>query len=190
MTPSKKYEILDALPTYGPMYIPIAENGEQFYSEGFVVRFYKKDGSEWVANFQPGWTSLKAVYELENTSNLLVIALGTCYIMDLDKTKPISVFGVGYSNVLKTENGRLVLQDQTDLTIIETNGEHWDTERISWDELKDLKIESNIVSGLSYNPMNDADEWVAFSYNLDNKILTGGSYYKFETINKPWWKIW
>jgi hypothetical protein len=185
----KRYEILDALPTYGPMYIPVTENGEPFYSEGFVVRFYKSDGTDWIANFQPGWTNYKAIYELANSNNLLVIACGTCYLMNPDEIKPISVFGVGYLSVLKSKNGRLILQDQTDLTFIETNGEHWHTERISWDGLSELKLDNNIVSGLSYDPMNDAAEWVEFSYNIDDKILTGGSYHRYDK-KKPWWKIW
>lgn len=190
MTTEKRYEILNSLPTYGPMYVPVKDNGEAFYSEGFPVRFYKTDGTEWVANFKPGWTDLKVIYELKNTSKLLVIACGTCYLMNPEETKPISVFGVGYSTVLKCQNGRLILQDQTDLTIIETDGNHWDTERISWDGLKDLKIENNIITGLSFDPVNDADEWVGFSYDIDTKILTGGSYNRYEIIKKPWWKIW
>lgn len=31
---------------------PIASDGKQFYLEGFVVRFYRWDASEWVANFE------------------------------------------------------------------------------------------------------------------------------------------
>ena len=172
------------------MYIPVTENDETFYSEGFPVRFYKSDKTDWVANFKPGWTNLKVIYELKDTSNLLVIACGTCYLMNPDETKPISVFGVGYSTVLNAPDGRLVLQDQTDLTIIETDGNHWDSERVSWDGLKDLKLENNIVTGLSYDPMNDADEWVNFTYDIRTKILTGGSYHGYETMKKPWWKIW
>ena len=189
MTETKKYEILDALPTYGPMYIPVTENDETFYSEGFPVRFYKSDGTDWVANFKPGGTDLKKIYELKDTPNLLVIACGTCYLMNPDETKPISVFGVGYATVLKTQDGKLILQDDTDLTIIETNGNHWDTERISWDGLKDLKIENHIVRGLSFDPMNDADEWVNFTFDIDTKVLTGGSYHRYDN-KKPWWKIW
>ena len=195
MTETKKYEILDSLPTYGPMYIPVSESGELFYSEGFAVRFYRSDDTEWIANFQLGWTDLKEIYQLEDTSNLLVIACGTCYLMNPDETKPISVFGVGFERVLKNEDGRLILQDQTDLTIIETNGNHWNTDRISWDGLKEVKIENNILSGLSYDPMNDADEWISFTVDLDTKILTGGSYHKYDIkhkfgVKKPWWKVW
>jgi hypothetical protein len=91
-----------------------------------------------------------------------------------------SVFGGGYVTVLHTQDGQLVLQDQTGRTIIQTNGNYWHTERISWDGLRELKFENNIVSGLSYDPMNAADEWVDFSFDIDKKVLTGGSYNRYE----------
>lgn len=173
------------------MYVPVTDKGEPFYSEGFAVRFYKTDGTEWVANFQPGWTDLKQIIEFDKTQNLLVIACGTCYLMNPNDTKPIQVFGVGYSDIFSASNDRLVLQDQTDLTIIEPDGSHWDTERISWDGLKQLKVENNTVTGLSYDPMYDADEWVHFFYDLDTRTLTGGSYHRYDNKKaRPWWKIW
>ncbi len=181
---------MEALPTSGPMYIPVTENDGAFYSEGFPVRFYKSDGTDWVANFKPGWTDLKVICELKDTTHILVIAGGTCYLMNPDETKPISVFGVGYSAVINAPDGRLVLQDQTDLTIVQTDGNYWNSERISWDGLKDLKLDNNIITGLSYDPMHDADEWVNFTYDIGTKILTGGSYHRYDTIKKPWWKLW
>lgn len=185
----KRYEILGSLPTYGPMYVPVTDNGEPFYSEGFTVRLYTADGTEWVANFQPGWTDLKEIIEFEKTQNLLVVACGTCYLMNPDDTKPLVVFGVGYSDIFKASNDRLVMQDQTHLTIIEPDGSHWHTERISWDGFKEIKIENSIITGLSYDPMHDADEWVHFSYDIDTKVLIGGSYHRYDN-KKPWWKLW
>ena len=202
MTDIKRYEILDALPTYGPMYISVADNDESFYSEGFAVRFFKSDGTDWVANFKPGWTGLNAVYEFTDQQYILVIAGGTCYLMNPDEDKPKSTFGVGYETVIKNLDGRLILQDLTDLTVIEPNGEHWHTERISWDGIKDLKLERNLVSGLSFDPMNDKDEWVEFVVDLEKRNVKGGSFrqYEFKPVEesvqrkndtkKPWWKIW
>ena len=158
------------------MYIPVTENGEPFYSEGYPVCFYKSDGTQWIANFQPGWTNLKCVIELENTSNILVIARGTCYVMSPDETKPIAVFGVGFSHIFKASENRLVLQDQTDFTIIEPDGTYWDTGRISWDGFAEVKVDNNLVSGLAFNPTSDADEWVQFYYDLNTNILVGGSF--------------
>lgn len=172
------------------MYIPVTKNDQPLYSEGFPVRFFKADGTDWVANFELGWTDLKIICELNDTCNLLVIAGGTCYLMNPEEAKPISVFGVGYSSVLRASDGRLILEDQIDLTIVETDGSHWATERISWDGIKELRLENNTVTGLSYDPMYDADDWIDFTYDIDTKTLTGGSYQKYESIKKPWWKIW
>lgn len=190
----KRYEILDSLPTYGPMYVPVSNNGKPFYSEGFVVQFYKSDGSTWVANFQPGWTDLDSILELENSQNILVIAYGIGYLMNPDNTNPLEVFGLDYSKVLKAPNNRYILQGNTDLTIIEPDGNYWVTERISWDGIEDIEIDNNTIRGLSYFPTHSEEEWVKFSYNIETKILEGGSYQHAEPINnetkKPWWKMW
>jgi hypothetical protein len=187
----KRYEILQSLPTYGPMYIPVTEDGTPYYSEGFPVRFIRKNGTEWVANFKPGWTNLKLVVELKKSSNLLIIANGTCYIINPENTIPISVFGVDFSDVLNANNDRLVLHNEIELTVIEPNGDYWNTERISWDGIKELQIIDNNITGLSYDPMN-SDEWIPFKYNIDTRILEGGSYPRYFPQNnkKPWWKIW
>lgn len=200
MKESKRYEILESLPAYGSMYIPVAEKDEPYYSEGFVVRFFKTDGTDWVANFKPGWTGLNAVHEFEQKLEILVIAGGTCYFMNPDEEKPKLIFGVGYEIVIKTLDGRLILQDLTDLTIIEPNGEHWHTERLAWDGIKDLTIEGNLVSGLSFDPIRDKSEWVEFVVDLEKRSIKGGSYrqYEFKSDNqksekkrkKLWWKIW
>ena len=186
-----RYEILTSLPAYGAMYIPVTGDGRPCYSEGFPVRFYKTDGTTWIANFRLGWTQLKQVIELEKTSDVIVVAGGCCYRMDPDETKPLDVFGHDYCEIFKINNGRYVLQGEIDLTIIEPYGAHWATERISWDGLKEVKVENNVITGLSYDPMDRIHEWVEFSYDLDARTLTGGSYRKYNFNNKkPWWKIW
>jgi len=171
------------------MYVPVAEDGEPFYSQGVPVRFYRSDGTDWVANVYPGCTTLTQIIELKNTPNLLVIASGTCYLMNADDTKPISAFGAAYCDIFRASNDRLVLQDQTELTIVEANGTWWNTVRISWDGLAEIRVDNNVVSGLAYDPMEDTDEWIPFTYDLDTKTLAGGSYYRPEST-KPWWKIW
>ena len=63
------------------MYIPVAEDGEGYYSEGSVVRFIRKDGTDWVANFKPGWTDLSFVKEFREYNRVLVIANGQGYLL-------------------------------------------------------------------------------------------------------------
>ena len=183
------FEILNSLPAYGPMYVSIAPNDEGFYSEGYVIQFFKSDGTEWIGNFQPGWTNFRTVIELSG-SKLLIIASGTCYIMSPDQQTPISVFGVGYEAILKTKKGMYVLQDQTDLTILDGFGNHSHSERISYDGIKELSLDENgLVHGISYYPTSNSDEWIPFMYDIENRRLSGGSFGE-STPEKKWWKFW
>ena len=202
MKKEKKYEILKSLPPYGPMYTSISEDGTENYSEGYVLKFFKSDNTEWVANFKTGWTDFYYVHSFDNNEFILVISGGTCYIMHPNEKKQRSVFGVRYKSVIEMKNGGLILEDLTDLTIVEPNGEFWHSERISFDGLKDIKLIDNVVSGLSFEPTTGDGRWIEFSLNLETKELYGGSFNQLfgnkkksyqtngETESKPWWKIW
>jgi hypothetical protein len=177
MQPRKRYDILQGLPSYGPMYIPVSENGEQFYSEGFVVRFYRSDGSEWVANFKPGCTHFSLVVDYPDKNRIVVIAKGQGYIMTPDQQTPIETFGVNIKDGIQTADNQIVLVDDIYLTFINDKGTVWQSERISWDGIKDLKLQDNVLTGLSYDPMGSSiNEWVPFSFDLGTKQITGGSY--------------
>ena len=205
MSHISRYQILESLPAYGSMYIPVGENNEAYYSEGYVVRFYTSEDTTWVGNFKPGLTELNGVYEFEHDLYILVIAGGTCYLMNPDFKQPVSIFGARYETVVKTLDGRLILHDSTDLTVFEADGEHWHTERISWDGIKDLTVEGNLVSGVAYEPTVDSDEWVEFVVDLEKRNVKGGSWrqyeskspvekahlmYKNQPAKRRWWKIW
>jgi hypothetical protein len=184
-----KFQILDALPTYGPMYVSVTDNNQPYFSQGFAVRFNKHDGSTWVANFKPGWTAFNEVIELAEP-NILVIAGGTSYLMDPDKEYPIDVFGVGYKKVFHASDGRIVLPDESNITVVEDNGAHWCSEMISYGGLEEINLEDNIISGLFYYPTAEKEEWLPFTYNIDSKTLV--SNYSGDDIKplKKWWKFW
>ena len=185
------------------MYIPVTNDGQPFYSQGFVVRLYKSDGSNWVANFQLGLGGHSGVYELQEKSKFVIFAGGNCYIMTPDSTKPLDRFGVAFQQVFISNQKELIVIDLTDITVIEPNGQHWDSERISWDGFKDLKLSESTISGLSFDPMDRKNEWIPFTFNIQTREITGGSYrrYEFTPIGKnvervkrkdetPWWKFW
>jgi hypothetical protein len=175
----KRYDILDGLPSYGPMYIPVSEDGEQFYSEGFVVRFYKSDGSEWVANFKPGWTGFSLVVDYPDKNRIVVIAKGQGYIMTPDQQTPIDKFGVDIKEAIKIEDNKIILVDDIHVRLIDDKGIIWQSERISWDGIKDIEVKDNILTGLSYDPMDSINEWIPFSIHLDTKEIVGGSYRRY-----------
>ena len=187
----ERYELLAGLPPYGPMYIPVTEDGRPFYSEGVVVRFYRTDGTDWVANFEPGWTELSGVFDFPDTDHMLVVACGRCYVMDPEQVHPMAVFGVDCKYALKSPDGQLILSSTVSLTVVEPDGTHWNTERISWDGLEDLRIDGSKISGVAYHPMLESDEWVPFSYDIDRRELVGGSFdWHGPPKKQPWWKFW
>jgi len=89
---NKRYEVLDGLPTYGEMAIPITYNDELFVSEGYVVKFYKNDGTDWIANFQLGWTDTSKVISSNKSNIIFVVAGGIGYIINPDSIEPINFF--------------------------------------------------------------------------------------------------
>ena len=174
---NKRYEILESLPVYGPMYISVTENNEPFFSEGFPVRFYKSDGTNWVANFKTGWTSLYEVFDFPERDKTVVFAGGIAYIMSPDKEESLLTFGMTINKVIQANNGSLLCADDISIVLLDNqNGELWRSERISWDGLKDLDLNGDVLHGYSYTPVNSIEEWSEFTLNLKSKELTGGSY--------------
>jgi len=106
MIEHKRYEILDSLPVYGPMYIPVTDDDEPFFSEGLPIRFFKSDGTDWVANFKPGLTGLNKIYDFPLLDRVIVIAGGLGYIMTCENEKPLGTFGLTITEIFQTEQVR------------------------------------------------------------------------------------
>jgi hypothetical protein len=191
------YEILSSLPAFGPIYHSVTHNGMAFHSEGFVIRFYNPDKTNWVANFQPGITSLNTIVDLDRHL-FLVISGGSCYVMHPGLKNPISNFGDSYEVILKRKNGGYVLQDSTRLTIVASNGAYWHSVQISYDGIKELSLdESGLVKGVSYYPTPDDDKWIPFTYDIEKRKLIGGTwnenYNPVKTVSESsekWWEFW
>ncbi|WP_128544510.1 hypothetical protein [Larkinella soli] len=181
-TSEKRYEILSGLPAYGPLYIPVTQVERPFinpYSEGFVVRFFGPSGESWVANFSLGHSSFHAVFDFPQTNLCLVIAGGNGYIMKPTQTKPVNTFGSAIRAAILTDHDEVVAVEDTHVTIICSTGHIWVSERISWDGIKDLRIDKRVIFGSSYDPMAHHNEWTDFTLDLDTKQLTGGSYRRY-----------
>ena len=183
-----RYEILDDLPPTGVVYITSAARHTPVSEEvvDLIVRFFKKDGTSWVANFEAG-TGLDDVAELSGTGNLFVMAGGKCYIMNPDEQVPLSEFGGDYYHEINNSDGRIILFGKTNLAVVETNGQHWLSEKIASGGFLDIHIEKNIVTGLTIDELLGEDKGLPFSYDIDNRVLNGGIYKEFK---KPWWKFW
>ncbi len=184
MEEQKKYEILNSLPSYGPMSIPISESGKKFYYEGFVVRFYKDDGTEWIVNFDSGWEGIDKVFEYSKENLIVVFAGGTGYVMNPNKEKPIKIIGHGTDQVFQVNSGELICIDNIKIQLFNPKtSDIWISEQISWDGFKELSFENGIIKGKSFDPTNPLQEWSDFSFNIVSKEITGGSFKISESQN-------
>lgn len=172
----KRYEVLESLPAYGPMYIPVTGTDEKYSSEGFVVRFFKSDNTDWVANFKPGWTRCNAIFEFPDSDKIIVVAGGQCYIMNPDFEKPLGVFAVTIDNVIQTDDGTIIMTDGFHVRMVGSAGELWCSPRISWDGIKDLKLNNKLLTGLAYDPRRDQDDWTPFTVDIATRKIIGGSF--------------
>ena len=210
MTINKRYEKLIGLPPYGPMYIPISTDNEPFYSEGYVVKFFKSNGDDWVANFKLGWTDYNNIFDFPENNSVVVIAGGQGYIMNPEEHKPKMTFGLTIKDTIQKDDGSLICSDDIHILVLDNkSGEYWISDRISWDGIKDLKLVGNKVFGQTFDPTDENKPWSDFELDLESKIIKGGSFPKFldrnkhlevqengllkemtETQKRPWWKIW
>ncbi|WP_266363066.1 hypothetical protein [Tellurirhabdus rosea] len=182
---SQRYEVLPGLPPYGPMYIPVAREAIPFkspYSEGFVVRFFCSDGSSWVANFNLGSTNYSAVFDFPETNRTVVIAGGCGYVMDPNQTQPLATFAVRIQTAITIPGQVVITPDDTRIHVVESDGEVWTSDRVSWmtwDGIRNLRLDGHLLHGLSLALTYDQEEWVAFTLDLDTRQLSGGSYSRY-----------
>ena len=172
---AKRYEILQGLPPYGPMYISINQDeltSKESYSEGFVVRFFRSDGNSWVANFSTGTTDFNAVFDFPKTDTTIVIAGGAGYVMHRDQTEPIGTFGFGIKAALLSDSQEVVAADYIDIKVISNNGQVWTSDRVSWDGIKELSIQGNTVRGKA----DDLEGWNDFTLDLKTRQVSGSSW--------------
>ena len=174
-----QFEVLDGLPATGPMYVPVSSSTDPFYSEGYVVRFFSKNGAEWVGNFRPGLGEFSGTFGFPEHDKVLVVAGGQAYLMSPSKYEPLLKFGGQIEEALMNEDGDLIFRDLIRIIVIRRRtGELWMSERISWDGLRNLKVAGDNLSGEAWGPTITSriqQEWVSFDLDLRRKKLTGGS---------------
>ena len=104
-----RWEILKGLPAEGPEPKYFHEGHPTPWAEGFVVKFWNEDGTEWVGNFQSQW-GVRAVFDLPTSTVLVVIACGACYFVPKSEPNRYTFGGRAVSStIVDEERNHLVL---------------------------------------------------------------------------------
>lgn len=99
--------------------------------------------------------------------------------MTPNQESSIDTFGVAIRDAVKTADDKTVLVDDIYVRLLDHEGAVWQSERISWDGIKDVNLQDNILTGLSYDPMDSINEWIPFSIDLNTKEIVGGSFRRY-----------
>ena len=168
------FEALASLPTAGPLHENFSSSRCGMHSEGFVVRFHSDITGTWVGNFQRGPSGISDVRLHPNGTHVIVVAGGDGYVIDVETKRALSTFGGMISHILPIPGtSDLIFAEEVWLERFGVNGTVWQSERISWDGFRAVKIEAGWVSGEAYTPLGD--RWTRFSVRLSNGSVEGGS---------------
>ena len=176
-----RYEVLLDLPAYGPMPLPFSA-GEWAgawggHREGLVVRFHPNTGEAWVGNFQPGSSGWEGVLEHPNGQHLIVVARGQGYVVDPEGHQLLSRLSGNIQHVVPLpELGALVFSGGLGFEAIKKDGIWWQSPRISWDEIRNIKVEGTILRGEASTPTPDGNKWAPFTVDLMTGQCEGGIY--------------
>jgi hypothetical protein len=161
-----RFEILPGLPTSGPPALYFTERGK--FSEGLVIRFYPTTSESWIGNFLGGHIKYNNALEHPNGTDVIVVAQGQACVVDPEnRTIRLPIAGNVDQIICVSSLGMVVFPNLTDFVAIKADDSGWQSERISWDGFRNLKVRGTNLSGEAYTPIEDA--WVPFTVDL----LTG-----------------
>ena len=168
------FEIRAGLSGTGPPPVNFSATGAGIHSEGLVVCFHPGTSCEWVGNFQRGSTICDAVVHHPDGKNTLVVAGGQAYVVDAHSREAVSFEGV-IAQIFSLKHPDRIIIDSQGLALVALchSGLLWHTRRISWDGIRNIRIEGNSLQG---EASGVDDRWHQFEVNLITGVSTGGSY--------------
>ncbi len=169
------FEVLPGLPPYGDPAITFSGSGVGLHSEGLVVRFNSNDSEVWTGNFVRGLTSFDWVQAHPNGRDVLVIAGGHLYQVEPQSRQVASDSGGAIVDAFIYSPSNAVVLNHQELWFeaIGPFGRLWKSRRISWDGMKAISVERNLLRGDSYH---FDGSWHPFQLDLDTGLVQGGSY--------------
>jgi hypothetical protein len=166
-----RYEVLPGLPTEGSTAVPFGSGWAgawSGHSEGLIVRFHPNSNAHWVGNFQPGSGGWEGVLDHPDGTHVIALARGQGYVIEPAIRELVCIVpsSIQYAVDLPHLHA-IVFSDGLGFEAIRSDGVWWTSPRISWDEVRVLKIEGTILRGEASSPV--ANSWVPFTLDL----LTG-----------------
>jgi hypothetical protein len=149
----ESFRILPGLPGTGPWPEQFSSGGGSTHREGFVVEFFPPMQPSWVGNFQNGMGGCSAVFSFPSGGPVAVVAGGEGYLVAPVGRRLLRTFGGSISSALTVpEADLLIFANDTELEAWDANFMHWRTRRISWDGIRELRVENGSIKGLAYSP--------------------------------------
>jgi len=169
------FEILPGLPTSGEWPEQFSATGMGTHQEAFVVKFHPDNLPSWVGNFQRGMTNLSEVFDHPNGTNVIVVADGQGYIVDVSNRQLIESFGGIIDSIIRVPNANIIIfGDCTNFMAYGPAGTLWRSQRVSWDGVRSVTIKGNELVGEAWTPMGES--WKPFAVDIASGALRGGSY--------------
>jgi hypothetical protein len=138
---------------------------------GLWLKVKPESGKSWIGVFRFGYSSPPAfsrVVSSPDPDRLCVLANGAAYVVksnDPERWEQIPIIPVLDVRQLP-EAGLLVFSDFTHLAAYRNNKLAWQSARVCWDELKIVKITSEVIEGVGYDPTNSITHERPFSVDL------------------------
>ncbi len=127
----------------------------------------------WIGNFQRGLAAFDEVLEHPDGSSVIVVAGGECYVVDVDNRKLKENFGGTFETVVRVpDKNVLIFGTSTDFEALGESGRLWQSQRVSLDGIRSLRLEGNTLSGEAWCP---GDTWSPFVLDINSGHHTGGA---------------
>jgi hypothetical protein len=107
---------------------------------------------------------------------LIVVAGGTAYVVDPRSRTLVRHFGGDIADVVElADREMLIFGNGLWFEAMAADGIRWRSERISWDGMRRVRREGDVLKGEAYDPIGKT-EWSAFEVDVSTGESTGGSY--------------
>ena len=141
------------------------------------MRFTLEGNSEWTGNFEREWHGgVDDVLRFPGSEPLvLVIAGGLAYLIDVQARRLVRTFSPVEAVAADQERDVIYVSDGIRVEAVGENGILWTTERISWDGIRNLRMQEGRLEGDACDPTSDGN-WTPFSIDPATGEVRGGSY--------------